>query len=589
MTLTKGLLGLGLSLLGLTSASCSRPPTVLITVEDLPAMARSLHIIPAHMGLASLNELEPFELPQPSPSVSTFLLRLPDGLTGDITVQAAAYAESGAKGCVLSAGDNSLMELQGQDSTLRVQLKPVADSVCSGQRPLLLGASPSRGLASGDETVTLTGWGFKPGATVSFNGTAARSVTYKSATQIEVRTPARVGLGLAEIRAANKDGTAHARKDLFRFYTDLVDFGGLPINDSTTMFDIGGLVVDRLYPGNPAVLVAMAATMRVQQEVRVLRVEFPLSITDDNIDLRPLAPMGMMAVPSGIATRDMDADGIPDLIVAISSLNKVVVIKNGGNGNYSFNPTTSAFNVGSDPQGLVVTDLNGDKLADIVTANRAADTVSILMNNGQGGFMPKVDIGTDAGPVSLVVSDLDQDGDQDIIVACYTKGTMKAILGNGNGTFLEGPSLMVGSRPSYIEARDLDGDKIEDLVIVNEGSSNLTIFVNKSKGGAINPNLSNLTTSPNPQPFVLADVNGDAYDDLLVPCRGTDMTKPGVVDVFLNNKGMGFTGVTPKTFPLAISCTQVSRIATVDATSDGLLDMAALCQRGGAVLKNQSQ
>jgi hypothetical protein len=589
MTLTKGLLGLGLSLLALSSASCSRPPTVLITVEDVPSAARSLHIIPAHMGLASLNELEPFELPQPSPGVSTFLLRLPESFSGDVAVQVAAYQQPGGKGCLLGVGDNSLTELAGVDSNLRVQLKPVSDSVCNGQRPLLLAATPGRGLASGDETVTLTGWGFKPGASVSFNGTAAKSITYKSASQIEVRTPARVGLGLAELRAANKDGMFHARKDLFRFYTNDVDFGGLPINDATTMFDIGGLVVDRLYPGNPTVIVAMAATMRQQQEVRILRVEFPLTINNDKVDLKPLAPMGMMAQPSGIATRDMNGDGIPDLIVAISTLNKVVVIKNDGNGTYTFDAAKNVFDVGAEPQGLVVADLNGDKLADIATANRTANTVSILINNGQGGFLPKTDISTDAGPTSLGVTDLDQDGDIDIVATCYSKGTMKSILSDGKGTFSEGPSLTVGSNPSYIEVRDLDSDGVEDLVMVNEGSSQITVFINKSKNGNINPNLYTLSTTANPQPFVLADVNGDAYDDLLVPCRGTDMTKPGVVDIFLNDKGTGFKMVTPKTFTLAASCTQVSRVATVDATSDGLLDVAALCQRGGAVLKNQSQ
>ncbi|MFO0578474.1 MAG: FG-GAP-like repeat-containing protein [Polyangia bacterium] len=405
MTLTKGLLGLGLSLATLTGASCSRPPTVLITVEDVPPEARSLHVIPAHMNLASLNDLEPFELPQPTPKNTTFLLRLPEGLAGDVAVQVAAYQQAGAKGCLLSVGDNSLPELAGQDSSLRVPLKPVTDTQCTGQRPLLLSASPTRGNTTGGETVTLTGWGFKPGGSVSFNGTAAKSIMYKTASTLEVSTPARVGIGPAEIKVANKDGQSHARKDLFRFFTNDVDFGGLPINDSTTVFDIGGLVVDRFYPSNPLVLVSMAASMRLQQEIRIIRVEFPLSLNDDKVDLRPLAPMGQMATPSGIASRDMDGDGIPDLVVAISDQAKVVVIKNDGAGKYTYDPVKSVFAVGAGPQGLAITDLNGDKMPDIVTANKTDNNVSVLINDGQGGFQPQVKYKTDQGPVSVVITD----------------------------------------------------------------------------------------------------------------------------------------------------------------------------------------
>ena len=45
------------------------------------------------------------------------------------------------------------------------------------------------------------------------------------------------------------------------------------------------------------------------------------------------------------------------------------------------------------------------------------DTVSVLLNNGDGTFAPKMDYGTGDSPSSVFSADLDGDGDNDLAVA----------------------------------------------------------------------------------------------------------------------------------------------------------------------------
>src|SRR5215207_9828280 len=79
----------------------------------------------------------------------------------------------------------------------------------------------------------------------------------------------------------------------------------------------------------------------------------------------------------------------------------------------SFAPAVS-YPTGSNPQGIVTADLNGDGKLDLATANAGSKTVSVLLGNGNGTFQPRVDTslaGTE--PLALAVGDLGGDGKMD--------------------------------------------------------------------------------------------------------------------------------------------------------------------------------
>ena len=70
-------------------------------------------------------------------------------------------------------------------------------------------------------------------------------------------------------------------------------------------------------------------------------------------------------------------------------------------------------------------------------ANKGANSISILLGNGDGTFQPKTDIALLLTPVALTVGDFNGDGKADIAVATENATTddMTMLLGNGNGTF----------------------------------------------------------------------------------------------------------------------------------------------------------
>ena len=75
--------------------------------------------------------------------------------------------------------------------------------------PVIASVSPATGTSAGGTSVTLTGSGFVTGATVTFGGTAATSVSVVSATSITAVTPAHAAGSVAVIvtNANGQSGT----------------------------------------------------------------------------------------------------------------------------------------------------------------------------------------------------------------------------------------------------------------------------------------------------------------------------------------------------------------------------------------------
>jgi len=68
--------------------------------------------------------------------------------------------------------------------------------------------------------------------------------------------------------------------------------------------------------------------------------------------------------------------------------NTLSVLLNKGDGTFA---AGVVYATGSDPQSLTIADFNSDGRPDLATANHKANTISVLLNNGNGTFADKVD------------------------------------------------------------------------------------------------------------------------------------------------------------------------------------------------------
>jgi hypothetical protein len=183
---------------------------------------------------------------------------------------------------------------------------------------------------------------------------------------------------------------------------------------------------------------------------------------------------GANRVADQVTVGDLNGDRKPDIIVTSPGVNSISVLLNSGNGTFA---ATQTYTVGGSPTSLAVGDFNRDGKLDIVTAN-SNGTVSLLLNTGAGAFGPASSY-TLGGPAnSVAVGDFDHDGYLDVATTGSTE--MDVLLNNGNGTF--GPYQNVGPAGASVVAADLSGDGYPDLAeIVGPGLiKSIDVLINKA-------------------------------------------------------------------------------------------------------------
>ncbi len=576
---------LPLALLGF--AACSRGPTLLVTVENIPNNALSLDIVAAHSDvgtqkvLASIKDIEPLKLPSPASPTSTFLLRLPSAFTGDINISVGAFAGDNASGCLVATGNARQPMFVGRDETLRVPMDPFMDMTCTGKKPMLTAVTPTLGSTAGGEKVTLSGWGFKPGVSVTMGSKPATNVTFKSSSLLEVTTPSKAGFGLTNIQVVNPDMKADSRKDLFRFYSPELSFTGFPFSNSSKYVG-GGVVISRF---DPTTLTDAAISLSADNTVRVL-----FTIGSNVIDNKTKDyPVGNK--PGPIVAADFDKDGDNDIVVANINDGTIQLLKNNGDGSFVVG---TPIGVGVLPEAMVSSDLNGDGVADLAVANRypapSHGLVQILLNDGTGTFTRQatpVDVGVE--PVGLAIGDFNVDRQPDIAVAnrgADINGSLDyrvhLLFNQGKGAFKDGGSaslaIPVCKEPTSVLVSDVNGNGIDDLLVSCSGDDKIQVFDNS---GGLNVRDYTLTTDGRPRSLALTDLNGDGYGDLIVPCETGNS-----VNFFLNKQGMGFEGLTA--LKKSAQCMGPYQIMFLDVDIDGKADVGVVGNQCIAGFFNQS-
>jgi len=221
--------------------------------------------------------------------------------------------------------------------------------------------------------------------------------------------------------------------------------------------------------------------------------------------------------PTSVAAGDFNGDGRPDL--AVTNQNGLSVLLNDGNG--GFQPRVNYTLVtGTNPQSVIAGDFNGDGKMDLAVANQGAGTVSIYIGNGSGGFADPISYTAGTNPRRVISVDLNGDGKQDLVVVnSGPPSGVSVLIGNGNGTFQTAKFFAAGSVSLSVAVGDFNGDGKPDLAVANEGSDNISVLLGNGDGTfktAVNYNLDLPGLSVSPTAVVTGDFNGDGKLDLAV-------------------------------------------------------------------------
>src|ERR1039457_1365833 len=132
---------------------------------------------------------------------------------------------------------------------------------------------------------------------------------------------------------------------------------------------------------------------------------------------------------------------------------------------------------------MVAGDFNLDGWPDLAVANYdtasgSTDSVSVLLNNGNGTFATAQNYKVDTGTTGVAVGDFNGDGIPDLVVVSATSKRLTVLRGNGNGTFTAGTQhFSAGSAPVRPAVAECNGDGQIDVAVVNMSSNNVSVLL----------------------------------------------------------------------------------------------------------------
>jgi len=233
--------------------------------------------------------------------------------------------------------------------------------------------------------------------------------------------------------------------------------------------------------------------------------------------------------------------------------------------------------VGNAPRSMVAGDFNHDGQSDLAVANYGTGigspdgSISILLNNGSGGFASANNIAAGTNPRSIVSADFNHDSHVDLAVLNYVSGACcissfaTILLGNGAGNFaVSGSPIAVGNDAGALTTGDYNKDGHADLsaTVLVSNSRSVSILLGDGSGG-----FSASTKYPaggNATSIVAGDFNGDTKPDLV-----TSNVNGSNISVLLGD-GLGAFG-TPATYPVGGANPQF--VAAADFNQDSKLDV----------------
>ncbi|HEV2426068.1 MAG TPA: choice-of-anchor D domain-containing protein [Terriglobia bacterium] len=405
-------------------------------------------------------------------------------------------------------------------------------------------------------TLTINGAGFVSGSTAYWNG-SARATTFVNGTQVKATINASdiASAQTASVTVLNPSPGGGYSNTAFLGVTNpasAVSLSGTTnaAGDSPVSVATGDFNGDHIED--------LAVANDVDNTVSIL-------LGNGNGTFQSHVDYATSYGPAEVAVGDFNRDGFLDLAVVNAgenssgqSANSVSILLGDGDGTFRAHVD---YPTGRIPVAAAVGDFNGDGYLDLAVVAQYDAAVSILLGNGDGTFQSETEYAAGGQPTAIVVSDFNRDGFLDLGVANFDVGTVSILLGNGNGTFQTATEYSATEDPYSLVAADFNGDGIPDLAVAEFGSSAVSILLGNGDGSFQNQVL--YTTGSYPEAITSADFNGDGILDLAL---ATDDAMGSVTVMLGNGNGtfQSFLDFSAGALPVSV--------AAADFNNDGLMD-----------------
>jgi hypothetical protein len=259
-------------------------------------------------------------------------------------------------------------------------------------------------------------------------------------------------------------------------------------------------------------------------DVAVSAIRLHLLVNEGELAFRPMQPIAGVEGSGQAAAADLDRDGDTDIILVYDHADGISVLRNDGAGGFlEIDRYSSGGEMGSGK--VLLSDVDGDGWQEVVTRHATLRDVSLFYNDGRGGLLPPLHFPAIGHVSDLEVADLDVDGAPDLIAADYKEGMIRALL-NSSGTFAEVFAMPLESTYGLL-ALDLDRDGRTDIVTGSLDavvqSAVFRFFTNEARTRSLDCDGSNVPDECEVSTGAAGDCNANGVPDACEIERGEEM------------------------------------------------------------------
>jgi len=568
----------------LGSAGCGRPPTLSITAETLPPQARSLALsvtrsVPGVGEQATAEPLTTYDLPQPTPSRQSLLLRLPAGFSGTLNISLAAFSGVAGAGCLQRVGFASHdFAPQPYDDELVLPLDTdPGDHDCelaAATLPRLIAAEPGVVGTAGGEPVRLRGWGFVPGSEVYVDDSKLAEVRLESGSALSTVTSARDKPGAVRLRVVLPGGGAAEDGTLLRYRFSTPSFAAQPVVSSPYLLrsiDCSDINGDGIFD----LLLSPISGNRLTSIL--VATQEPTSYS-----------IGGVGAPGPVTPAifsDLDRDGRPDIVTGYLPTKEVWTRRNSGSG--AIYEGSLIYALADEPTFVHAGDLNGDGYPDVVGLSETGRSLGVLLNDRTGrlGAAKTTTLAASTSPFALTSADVNLDGQRDLILIDHGQSQTRTLLNSpaspGRFASTDTVSLLTAlSGPaSSLFGIDIDGDRHEDTLVAIESKGELLISYSRPTLAVLSPPIKVCAA---PHLAIAADLDKDGVVELIVACNSE-----GQVQVLQRRSDGSYGELLRIAVPTSLG--PLLGLTAVEYDGDGRTDIALAGSQGMGFLRNESR